>query len=107
MPLLSGRQIKWFHLCGFACLSAAGIYVSLVRWPYPKIKDLLSVIVTPAFAAMMVIAWISIHNDWSKERHDRAMKIPLIAAAVLVSLFWLVNYILLRQAAQLGSATHR
>jgi hypothetical protein len=98
MPLLSDRQQKWFHLYGCACLSAAGIYVSIATWPYPKTKDLLSVIATPALAVMVVIAWFSIRGDWSKERHDRAIKIPIIGAAILMAIFWAVNQILLRRA---------
>lgn len=99
MPLLSDRQQKWFHLCGFACLSAAGIYVSIVKWPYPKIKDLLSVIATPAFAIVVVFAWLSIRGNWSKERHDQAIRIPIVAAGILMSIIWLANHFFLWSSA--------
>jgi hypothetical protein len=82
----------------FCLLECRWNYVSIVKWPYPKIKDLLSVIATPAFAIVVVFAWLSIRGNWSKERHDQAIRIPIVAA-ILMSIIWLANHFFLWSSA--------
>jgi cellobiose-specific phosphotransferase system component IIC len=89
---LSVKQ-KWFQVCGFASLGAVGIYPSIVMWPYPKLKDVFCVVATVTFSIMAVMSWLSIHNNWSKEKHERAMTISVLVLGAVIAILWVLNFI--------------
>jgi len=84
---------KWFQVCGFAFLGAVGIVPSIVKWPYPKLKDVFCVVATATFSIMGVISWLSIRNNWSKEKHERAMTISVWVLGAVIAILWVLNSI--------------
>jgi hypothetical protein len=82
---------KWVRVWGWASLGALGMYVTIVRWPYPNLKDLICVIATVAFVTLAAMAWLGIRSNWSEEKEKRATRIALFIAGTVIAILIVLN----------------